>query len=161
MTRNFIIFFYCFYCELAKGISSLIKKQDLLIFLSFPIPSVENEVLSWQEWKLDVFPYWVKFTMSSNLNNIIISQPHFYTFELSPKNSTFIPLLKILNLIISDFWVRDESHIDFCKQSVTMTQEGGGAITNDVSKFGKIIEFQSSWIVMNCQEIWYSYTKSF
>ena len=150
MTRNFIIFFYCFYCELAKGISSLIKKQDLLIFLSFPIPSVENEVLSWQEWKLDVFPYWVKFTMSSNLNNIIISQPHFYTFELSPKNSTFIPLLKILNLIISDFWVRDESHIDFCKQSVTMTQEGGGLSLMTFRNSEKLSNFKAhelSWTV--------------
>ena len=38
--------------------------------------------------------------------------------------------------------------------------EGGGAITNDALKFGKIIEFESSWIVMNCQWIVYSYIKS-
>ena len=32
-------------------------------------------------------------------------------------------------------------------------------ITNDVLKFWKIIDFQSSSIVMNCQWIVYSYTK--
>ena len=35
-----------------------------------------------------------------------------------------------------------------------------GTITNDVLKFRKVIEFQSSWIVMNCQSIVYSCTKS-
>ena len=50
---------------------------------------------------------------------------------------------------------RDESHIDFRTQSVIMTLGGGiggggGAITNGVMKFRKIIEFQSSEIVMNC-----------
>ena len=35
-----------------------------------------------------------------------------------------------------------------------------GPITDDVLKFIKTIEFQSSWIVMNCQWIVYSYTKS-
>ena len=34
------------------------------------------------------------------------------------------------------------------------------AITNDVLKFRKIIEFQSSWIAMSCQWIVYSYTKN-
>ena len=36
----------------------------------------------------------------------------------------------------------------------------GGAITNDALNFRKSIKFQSSWIVMNCQWIVYSYTKS-
>ena len=41
-----------------------------------------------------------------------------------------------------------ESHIDFPTQCVIMTGESGGGggerITNDVLKFRKIIEFQSS-----------------
>ena len=43
-------------------------------------------------------------------------------------------------------YVRGESRIDFCRQSHN-EGGGGGGITNDVLKFRKIIEFQSSWIV--------------
>ena len=43
-------------------------------------------------------------------------------------------------------YVRGESRIDFCRQSHN-EGGGGGSITNDVLKFRKIIEFQSSWIV--------------
>ena len=53
-----------------------------------------------------------------------------------------------------------KSHIDFHTQTVIMTLGGwagevvgGAAISNDVLKFRKIIEFQSSWIVMSCQGI--------
>ena len=37
---------------------------------------------------------------------------------------------------------------------------GRRAVTNDIFKFREIVEFQSSWIVMDCQWIAYSYTKS-
>ena len=53
------------------------------------------------------------------------------------------------------FWMnslRGESHIDFRTQSVIMTLRGG-AITNDILKFGKIIEFQSSWIAITVNEL--------
>ena len=43
--------------------------------------------------------------------------------------------------------IRGESHIDFRTQSVIMSLgggRGGGAITNDVLNFRKIIKFQSS-----------------
>ena len=56
-------------------------------------------------------------------------------------------------------YVRGESRIDFCRQSHN-EGGGGGGITNDVLKFRKIIEFQSSWIAMSCQWIVYSYTKN-
>ena len=36
----------------------------------------------------------------------------------------------------------------------------GGDITNGALKLRKMIEFQISWIAMNCQWIVYSYTKS-
>ena len=39
--------------------------------------------------------------------------------------------------------VKGESHIDFCMQCILMTLEGGGAITNDIVKFRKVIEFES------------------
>ena len=76
-------------------------------------------------------------------------------------------LLLIKDMASDDWWeqswfcwicrnwklVRGESHIYFCVQCVKMTLGGGvwGVITNDVLKFRKIIDFQSSWIVMNCQ----------
>ena len=50
---------------------------------------------------------------------------------------------------------RGESHIYFRTQRVIMTLAGWRTITNDVLKFRKIIEFQSLWIVMNCQWIVY------
>ena len=37
---------------------------------------------------------------------------------------------------------------------------GGENITNDVLKFRRIIEFQSSWTILKCQWIAHSYTKS-
>ena len=49
--------------------------------------------------------------------------------------------------------LRSESHIDFWTQCVIMTLVGGGwgwgwAIINEVSKFRKVIEFESSYIVI-------------
>ena len=43
---------------------------------------------------------------------------------------------------------RAESHIDFRTQCVIMTLVGWGAITNDVLKFIKVIEFESSCIII-------------
>ena len=45
-----------------------------------------------------------------------------------------------------------ESQIDFRTQCVIMTDSAGGLT---LMKFRKILEFQSSWIVMNCQWILY------
>ena len=45
--------------------------------------------------------------------------------------------------------IRGQSHIDFRTQCVIMTLTGGGAITNDVLKFRKDIEFDSSCIVIH------------
>ena len=50
------------------------------------------------------------------------------------------------------FYLRGESCIDFRTQRLIMMLEvgggGGGAITNDVLKFRKVIEFESSCIVI-------------
>ena len=47
------------------------------------------------------------------------------------------------------FKVNGESHIDFCRQCVIIRLAVGGTITNDVLKFRKIIEFQSSCITIS------------
>ena len=46
--------------------------------------------------------------------------------------------------------LRGGSHIDFCMQCIIMMLGGGEAITNDILKFRKLIEFQihkSLWTV--------------
>ena len=43
---------------------------------------------------------------------------------------------------------RGELHIDFRTECVTMTLTSGADITNDVLKFRKVIEFESSCIVI-------------
>ena len=64
---------------------------------------------------------------------------------------------------------KGESHIDFHTHCAIMALNDRGrgwrwggrrAITNEALKFRKIVEFQCWWIVMNCQWIAYSYTKS-
>ena len=47
-------------------------------------------------------------------------------------------------------YLRGESHIDFRTQCVIVTRAGGGGggIANDVWKFRKVIEFESSCIVI-------------
>ena len=51
--------------------------------------------------------------------------------------------------------LKGEPHIDFRMQCVIVTLTGRGAITNGIFKFRKVIEFQSSWIAINCQWIVY------
>ena len=56
-----------------------------------------------------------------------------------------------LNLVV------DESHIDFRKQfimTLAVGGKGGGTITNDVLKFRKVIEFESSCIVISFSYIY-------
>ena len=56
--------------------------------------------------------------------------------------------------ILFNFAPLGESHVDFCTQGVIMTLAGCWEhwfINNDVLKFRKILKFQSSCIVMNCQ----------
>ena len=48
----------------------------------------------------------------------------------------------------ADVLFRGASHIDFRTQCVIMTLAGGGTVTNDVLKFRKVIEFESSCIVI-------------
>ena len=55
--------------------------------------------------------------------------------------------------------IRGESHIEFRTQCVIMTLGvGGGGLS--LMSFREIIEFQGSYIAMNCQWIVFLYTKS-
>ena len=46
------------------------------------------------------------------------------------------------------WFLRGESHIDFCMQCIIMISWLGGTVTNDVLKFKKVIGFESSCIVI-------------
>ena len=65
------------------------------------------------------------------------------------------PLKESINRKVSK--KRGESHINFCTQYAIMTLVGerrGEPITNDVLKIRKIIEFQSSCIVIYFSDIY-------
>lgn len=50
--------------------------------------------------------------------------------------------------ISSSLGLKGEPHIDFRMQCVIVTLTGRGAITNDILKFRKVIEFQRSSIAI-------------
>ena len=133
-----------------------------------------NGVVSWTVFFHRHGCFWLSYYLWEILFSLfvqILSLLSVLSFDVVLTSSYCISLVKFSDkykewlevfsnlLILNLSWtIRSESHIDFCTQSVIMTL--GGDITKGALKFRKMIEFQSSWIAMNCQWIVYSYTKS-
>ena len=87
--------------------------------------------------------------MSKQVNVLLNIAYKFILFNDVLKLLPEIPLSCIFTKCV---FLRGEPHIGFRTQSDIVTVEGGGgAVTDEVLKFRKIIEFESSRIVMNCQ----------
>ena len=72
----------------------------------------------------------------------VVSMPCFVDFE--KLHSVTAPVY----IELDSFDLRGESHINFRTRCVIMTLAGRCTITNDVLKFGKVIEFESSCIAI-------------
>ena len=100
---------------------------------------------------VSIFRKWCIHTivMSKQVNVLLNIAYKFILFNDVLKLLPEIPLSCIFTKCV---FLRGEPHIGFRTQSDIVTLEGGaGAVTDEALKFRKIIEFESSWIVMNCQ----------